>query len=987
MHNRFAKFLLASLMALSIGPGLTNAHFPYLIVSSEGKAELSFGEDPGERNYRMPPAVQAAELHQVVDGQLVAVAMEQSSDAAFTGRRSVETVGDEKPLVTQLVYGIFRNGACLNYYCQFSPNPLPTSLDDVPVVSLTLQAKAVATETGVDLHFTLRDQPIADAKLTLYSVHGDDEGQFTTDAAGKVSLPSELFKPGVQYSALVGKTVEGESGTIDGKEYTSAMHYLTATFVAPGAAVEKAASEADSAAASPQLHRPLVEPLASFGASVLGEYLYVYSGHAGAMHSFGKDNLVDHFRRIRFDDPAAQWEELAMHVPAQSVALVNDGKYLYRIGGLTFRNNVGEGRADFDSTQHFARYDVEQNQWTDLTPLPHGRSSLDAAVLGRKIYVGGGWNLQGQSSSDTQWHEDLLAFDLDHPEQGWVSLPGPGYRLRALSAAAHDGKLYLIGGIQSGGFSKRVVAFDPQTETWTDGPDIPADSATAGFATSSFAVGDNLYLSGASGVLYRLSSAGDQWVAADRLLIPRMFLRLLPVGDDRLIAVGGTTNSGSGRLAAVESMRVQPQRAASPRSVTWRVAYPGNVKHGQVAVLDDYRLYLFGGNASWAPHDFSPEAILDEAFVFDLIRQTCEPLPALPRPLQSGAGVINRQTSKHNTFAVLGGLGHTDGEFGPLASVLSYDPVGRSWTIESSSLPAGRGMQRAAAHDEAIWVFGGSAPADDTGNLATSVLHWWGDETSVAPLPEVEIPHPRRSFGGATIDGQYYLVGGLGDGTGIVDAVDVFDFQTRAWRQAAAPNHHRVFPSLVSSGNKLYLYGGFSRVDGHFSPCTVLEVYDSEADAWSIVSDQIADVDASMTMLSVHGRLLFFGIDKQQEGQAKFVLFDPAPNEVPALVSPVSLTTQSRSSNQIAANAKRMMRQDADKDGKLSAGELGSRFAAFLTQADEDGDGLLDLAEVTVALENEEQAAGDRDKSEAGDVAAEAPDAAEAVQDATAKKE
>ena len=131
----------------------------------------------------------------------------------------------------------------------------------------------------------------------------------------------------------------------------------------------------------------------------MGEYLYVFSGHSGDAHGFGKDLLVDHFRRIRFDDPTAQWEELAMHEPAQSTALVTDNEHIYRIGGLSFLNSRQDEPTNFNSTDHFARYDVKQNKWTELAPLPSPRSSLDAAILGRSIYVAGGWNLQGESSS------------------------------------------------------------------------------------------------------------------------------------------------------------------------------------------------------------------------------------------------------------------------------------------------------------------------------------------------------------------------------------------------------------------------------------------------------------------------------------------------------------------------------------------------------------------------------------------------------------
>lgn len=95
-------------------------------------------------------------------------------------------------------------------------------------------------------------------------------------------------------------------------------------------------SKATKLVSTSKLHKPLPETLTRFGACVVDEYLYVSSGHSGDVHGFGKDLLVDHFRRIKFDDPAAEWEELAMHDSAQSTAIVTDGKSIYRIGGLSF---------------------------------------------------------------------------------------------------------------------------------------------------------------------------------------------------------------------------------------------------------------------------------------------------------------------------------------------------------------------------------------------------------------------------------------------------------------------------------------------------------------------------------------------------------------------------------------------------------------------------------------------------------------------------
>ncbi|MEM7475471.1 MAG: kelch repeat-containing protein [Planctomycetota bacterium] len=709
-----------------------------------------------------------------------------------------------------------------------------------------------------------------------------------------------------------------------------------------------------TAGATARLHRPLPESLTSFGAAVLGEHLYVFSGHSGVAHGFGKDLLVDHFRRIRFDDPEAEWEELAMHEPAQSVALVTDGTHLYRIAGLSFLDAEGDSSAPFNSTSHFARYDVAKNEWEKLPDLPAPRSSLDAAVVGRWVYVVGGWNLQGASSRSAPWHEDILRFNLDDPDAGWESIEGPGYKTRALSAAAHDNKLFVIGGIQDRGITRKVSIFDPQTDQWSEGPELPADSSTAGFATSAFAVGSHLYCTGNSGVVYRMKQDQSGWENADRLFYPRMFLRLLPVGEDRLIALGGTGSIG--RTSVVESLTVKPASNPQPKSVSWSVDFGGRAKHSQAVVLNGGKLYAFGGNGSREAHDFSKEAFVDEAFVFDLGNQSVEALPKMPQAMQSGAAFLNALTSEHRVLTVVGGLGPGEERMQYLQTLLTFDPESEEWATSSASLPQPRSMFQLTTYDDAIWMFGGSAGRAH--GLSDDVLHWWGDDTAIAPLSDIQVPAPRRSFGGASHDGKYYMVGGLGGGMQIADTVDVFDFDTRSWSSIAAPEVPRVFPSLVATSDKLYLFGGFTNTTGHFSPATTLEAYDFEQESWTTIASDSFEATPSMKMLEFNGRLLFYGIDEEFDGQANFVLFDPEPSTVPGTVAPMSFGGSRRSrAGEAEETAKMMIRKDVNKDGKLSKEELGSRMAGLVDAGDSDGDGLLSKQETIQVLKAEAEAA------------------------------
>lgn len=300
---------------------------------------------------------------------------------------------------------------------------------------------------------------------------------------------------------------------------------------------------------------PLPEKISSFGAAVVGDALYVYSGHTGGAHEHSKENLSYKFSRLRLNGPS-EWESLPVGPGLQSPALVaHDGK-LYRIGGLSARNAPKEPD-DLVSVTDFERFDPQTNHWTALPPLPVGRSSHDAAVVGNLVYVVGGWNL----GKEQVWHDTALAADLSQARPVWKELPQQPFKRRALAVAAHQGKVYAIGGMSEKGPSLDVHVYDPATNAWTAGPAVPVSAPGGmsmgptmnGFGCSAFDLNGTLYLSTMDGALSRLSDDGKSWLSAGKLETPRFFHRLLPHGKE-LLAVGGASRGG--HLDSIERIAV-----------------------------------------------------------------------------------------------------------------------------------------------------------------------------------------------------------------------------------------------------------------------------------------------------------------------------------------------------------------------------------------------------------------------------------------------
>ena len=254
----------------------------------------------------------------------------------------------------------------------------------------------------------------------------------------------------------------------------------------------------------------------SFGAAVLDGWLYVYGGHQGDSHHYNAEDQSGSFQRVRIGGTA--WESLPSGPKLQGLALVAHGGKLYRIGGFTALNH-DDADQDLHSQATVAQFDPQSKKWTELPPLPAPRSSLDAAVLDNKIYVVGGWNMQGDAKT---WTDAALVLDLTQQPLAWKEIAKPPFRRRAVAAAAFDGKLYVIGGMREDNKPTDAVdIFDPRTGQWTTGPALGVTGSMSGFGRDA-----------------------TKWETVRTLKHGRFFHRMVPAGKNLLLIAGASMTTG-----------------------------------------------------------------------------------------------------------------------------------------------------------------------------------------------------------------------------------------------------------------------------------------------------------------------------------------------------------------------------------------------------------------------------------------------------------
>ncbi|AGA31183.1 kelch repeat-containing protein [Singulisphaera acidiphila] len=527
IRRRVLKSFLVALATASILPQFAWAHFIWLKVEP---AKQPGGAATIRAFFNEQPEPDAAfvkytkNLQLKVDGQVVPSTQGEASRNADWAGKLPATVDTEHDLGVKTKGGkTYR----LRYAARAQSGLIaPTAKEGGD----KLRVRLIEDGDKKQIEVLFDGKPVAKARIKVYPASGEP-----TDAVADEQGRATIAGIAEGTSALWANWVDATPGTMDGKDYPETRYYATFTYnpTDPGSA-----NASNSDEALPTRFATIPAPAVnSFGGAVLGKWLYVYSGHTGRTHRYGAETTTKSFRRLNLEDRTT-WEDLPVEQDLQGGALVADDKYLYRVGGMFAKNKVGEAH-DLYSVADFSRFDPEAKTWTKLADMPEARSTHDAVVVGRTVYVTGGWTMAGDSKL-APYPTTALAFDLDHPEGGWKVIPQP-FQRRAHSMGEQGGKLFVLGGLVAVSMKvvNRVDVYDPKTGTWAQGPDLPAGLPNEGFGTSAFTIDGRLYYSGATGRIYRLNPAGDAWESIGAWALPRTTHRVLPGPGHTLLAVGG----------------------------------------------------------------------------------------------------------------------------------------------------------------------------------------------------------------------------------------------------------------------------------------------------------------------------------------------------------------------------------------------------------------------------------------------------------------
>ena len=252
------------------------------------------------------------------------------------------------------------------------------------------------------------------------------------------------------------------------------------------------------------------------------------------------------------------------------------------------------------------RPSAQSIDWTADLP-PDGRPRwliLALAILATALAMAGlflwaPWqsnDTDGTTTSPTTTPGPTTSTPAPSTAPVWTPVPG-GFRepINDAGVVEHNGELWVVGGAAASGKQVDVRVFDPQTEQWRDGPDLPMGVSHAPLVST----GQKLYLLGglttgdiALETVFSLDPGDPDgtWIEETRLPEPR-FAGAAAWDGHRLVFAGGAREvARQGRAAAADIWTLQ--------SGTWEpIEELQEAREKLVAAAKDDGTIWFGGGA------------------------------------------------------------------------------------------------------------------------------------------------------------------------------------------------------------------------------------------------------------------------------------------------------------------------------------------------------------------------------------------------------
>ena len=493
--------------------------------------------------------------------------------------------------------------------------------------------------------------------------------------------------------------------------------------------------------------------------------------------------------------------------------------------------------------------------WTSLPSAPTARQQVGSAVSNGTLWVLGGLTSGGASTAKVEGY--------DPATQKWTTGPDLPVRLHHLMAVAYRGQLVAMGGwIPSGGdvegiISKRV--FSLQSGKWVELPPMLQPRAAGAAAV----VGNDIIVAGGQANHALVTDTemfdGTKWTEIAPLPTPRD--HLAAVSDGRYFyAIGGRKLSADANSGAFERY--------DPTTNKWQELPALPTPRGGLAAT-------FVGNQIVTAGGESPTGVFNEVEAYNLSTSKWSALPPLKDP-RHGLALL----SVGNTIDAIDGAaapGHTHSTDTNEALVLASSSAATqsSWKVWPSAPIAAQQVGYAPLNGT-LWVLGGLA----TEGTATAKVEGY-DPVIQTWTSGPDLPVPLHHLMAVTYRGELVVMGGWSPSGGDIEGTvsnRVFALENGKWVALPPMLQPRAAGAAAVIGDKIVVAGG----QANHKLVTDTEMFDGSK--WTEIAplptprDHLAGVSDGHAFYAIGGRML-----SSDKNSSAFERYDPVTNKWQAL--------------------------------------------------------------------------------------------------------
>lgn len=453
--------------------------------------------------------------------------------------------------------------------------------------------------------------------------------------------------------------------------------------------------------------------------------------------------------------------------------------------------------------------------WTSRANLPAPCAGGTAAVVDGRLYLIGGDDTGGLSTTNV--------YQYDPASDAWADRAAMPTARSFCASAVYNGRIYVFSGTQNGTIQTVNEVYDPRADIWSTASPVPS---IRNFVGATLVNGKIYVIGGANSVNTPLATnevydpATDSWLSRQPMDVPRESPVVIAIGG-QVYAIGGidgTTYYGVNEVY-------------DPTTNVWTTLQPmPTARFGATAVAVNEKIYVMGGATG--------SGVTDVVEEYDPSTDSWRTVDLL--------GVARRYIAS----AVVGRTIHSIGGEAP-GALDTHEAISIPATTTRVPLPAPRASHTTEAIGGKLYLNGGYALnaaiyQTETYEYDPAVNAWTAKASSATGRYE--------AMSGVVNDRMYVIGGGAGPtGATPLDVNEVYDPATNLWALRTAMPTERRDGAAASDGTRIHVVGGFNTVN-----VNVHEVYDPGTDSWSTAAP-MPTIRRSLSAVFLDGLLYVIG--------------------------------------------------------------------------------------------------------------------------------